>query len=66
MSSLNNCPRCDKPGLKTWAELNDEEREVVKRLPASAEYSLAERQATHRWCTRCWYEDSRQDSQDFS
>ena len=52
------CPRCEKPGMESWAELNDEEREVVRRLPASAEYSLAERQATHRWCPRCWYEQS--------
>ena len=51
------CPRCEKPGMKSWAELNDEEREVVRRLPASTEYPLAERQATHRWCTRCWYEE---------
>jgi hypothetical protein len=29
---------------------------VVKRLPASADYQAADRQATHRWCTRCWYE----------
>ena len=43
--------------MKQWTQLNDEEREVVKRLPASAKYSLAERQASHRWCTRCWYED---------
>jgi len=43
--------------MKSWDELNDEEREVVKRLPASAEYSLEERKASHRWCTRCWYED---------
>ena len=56
MSKHLSCPRCDKPGLKTWAELDDEEREVVTRLPASAEYSLTERQATHQWCTRCWYE----------
>jgi len=50
------CPRCEKPRMKTWSELSDEEREVVKRLPAPAEYSLDERQATHQWCTRCWYE----------
>ena len=56
MSKQLSCPRCDKPGLKTWTELDDEEREVVRRLPASAEYSLSERQATHQWCTRCWYE----------
>jgi hypothetical protein len=57
MSVNEKCPRCDKPGLKAWSELNDEEREVVKRLPASAEYLLEERQASHRWCTRCWFED---------
>ena len=50
------CPRCDKPGLKCWEELDDEEREVVKRLPTSAEYSLEERKALNRWCTRCWNE----------
>jgi hypothetical protein len=42
--------------MKSWSELTDEEREAVKRLPLSASYSLEERQATHRWCTRCWYE----------
>jgi hypothetical protein len=58
MRFKQNCPRCDKPGLKSWSELSDEEREVVKRLPASAHYSLSERQATHRWCTRCWFEST--------
>lgn len=56
MTGKDSCPRCDKPGLKSWAELSDEEREVVKRLPAAAEYSFAERQM-NRWCTRCWFED---------
>ena len=56
MSLNERCPRCENPRLKSWSELNDEEREVVKRLPQSAEYSLEERQATHRWCMRCWYE----------
>jgi hypothetical protein len=50
------CPRCEKRGLKSWDELDDAEREVAKRLPASANFDPAERQATHRWCTRCWYE----------
>jgi hypothetical protein len=58
MRFKQNCPRCEKPGLKSWSELSDEEREVVKRLPASAHYSLSEREATHRWCTRCWFEDT--------
>jgi len=56
MRSGDSCPRCEKRGLKSWGELNDEEREVVKRLPLSGDYSLGERQASHRWCTRCWYE----------
>jgi len=64
MSVNNKCLRCDKPGLKTWDELNDEEREVVKRLPS--DYSLEERKQLHRWCTRCWNEVVVQDLQDFS
>ena len=39
-----------------YPELTDEQREMVKRLPLSASYPLEERKATHRWCTRCWYE----------
>jgi len=57
MSVHDKCPRCDQPGLRSWEELNDEEREVVKRLPASADYSIEERKALHRWCTRCWDEN---------
>jgi len=57
MKAQNSCPRCEKRGLKPWADLSDEEREVVKRLPASADQTLEERKATHRWCTRCWFED---------
>ena len=56
MNAAQTCPRCDKRGMKSWSELTDEEREVVKRLPLSASYPLEERQASHRWCTRCWYE----------
>jgi len=66
MKAQNSCPRCEKRGLKRWEDLNDEEREVVKRLPASAEYPLEERKASHRWCTRCWYEDVSTDYRDFS
>ena len=49
MNAPQTCPRCDKRGMKSWSELTDEEREVVKRLPLSANYSLEERRATHRW-----------------
>jgi hypothetical protein len=42
--------------MKSWQELDEEEREVVKRLPASAEVNAAERERQHRWCPRCWHE----------
>ena len=58
MESERQCRRCATGHLRGWGELNDEEREVVKRLPASADYSIEERAARHRWCTRCWYEDT--------
>jgi hypothetical protein len=49
--------------MKSWSELTDEEQEIVKRLPLAASYSLEERQATHRWCTRCWYESAETSTQ---
>jgi hypothetical protein len=36
--------------------LTEDEQEVVKRLPGSADYEAEERKTLHRWCTRCWYE----------
>jgi hypothetical protein len=58
------CPRCRVGRLRSWKALNDEEQEVVRKLPASAEYSLGERQATHRWCTNCWHEETQSASCD--
>jgi hypothetical protein len=52
------CPRCHEGRLQTWDELSDEEREMVKRLPASTEYSAAERERMHLWCTNCWHEST--------
>lgn len=52
----NRCPRCGEIRLRAWKELDEEEREVVRCLPLSAQYAQPERIATHRWCTRCWYE----------
>jgi hypothetical protein len=54
--SSTRCPRCLEGKMKDWHDLSEEEREVVKRLPASAEYSEEERRSAHRWCTRCWFE----------
>lgn len=56
MTINNKCPRCYEGVLRAWTELSDEEREVVKRLPQSAEYKTDERETLHRWCTRCWNE----------
>jgi len=52
------CPRCGVSRLRGWQELTEEEREVAKRLPASDDYTAKEREARHRWCTRCWHEDN--------
>jgi hypothetical protein len=55
----DTCPRCSAAGaLRAWRELDEEQREVVLRLPASAVYSHAERAARHRWCVRCWHEET--------
>jgi len=55
MNTQNRCPKCLEGRLKGWQELNEEEREVVKRLPGSAETPEKERK-TYRWCPRCWFE----------
>lgn len=52
----NQCPRCYEGVLLRWAELSDEEKEIVKRLPPSVDYATPERESSHRWCTRCWHE----------
>jgi len=51
------CPRCGEGTLKAWYELSEEEREVARRLPGSADFAPAERAARHLFCTRCWYEE---------
>jgi ribosomal protein S27AE len=50
------CPKCYEGVLLRWHQLSDEERDVVKRLPGSADYESEERETLHRWCTRCWNE----------
>lgn len=51
------CPRCGEGPLKAWYELSEEERELALRLPASADFTPAERASRHLFCTRCWHED---------
>lgn len=57
------CPRCRAGSLRVWYELTEEEREAVKRLPASAEVPPEERAARRRWCTRCWHEETGTEAQ---
>ncbi len=52
------CPNCGDQTLRTWEDLSDDERDVVRRLPASADYASSERRIKHRWCTRCWHEET--------
>jgi hypothetical protein len=62
MNTDDRCPRCGEGSMKSWQELQDEEKEVVKRLPASAEEDAAQRQRLNRWCTRCWHESRREET----
>ena len=57
-SRTERCPRCGEGRLISWQELCEEEREVTRRLPASADYGAEERRQRHRWCTRCWHEET--------
>jgi ribosomal protein L37E len=54
--STDVCKHCGVGRLRRWSELGEEEQEVVRRLPASADFSLQERKRTHKWCARCWHE----------
>lgn len=58
------CSRCGEERLRAWYELSEEEREVVKRLPASGELALEERAARHRWCPNCWNEETTERASD--
>ena len=58
MNTGKRCHLCHEGVMRKWDELSDEEREVVKRLPGSADYEAVEREAMHQWCTRCWHESS--------
>ena len=60
MESLSHekiCPNCGAAKLKTWDELDFEQKFLAERLPASADYSPQERKH-HRFCVRCLFEES--------
>lgn len=54
--SEKSCPKCGFYQMKSWKDLNDEEKIIVEKLPKSAEFSLAERK-NNLWCPRCWFEN---------
>ena len=56
MDTAKRCHKCHEGVMRNWDELSDEERELVKRLPGSADYKAAERESMHQWCNRCWHE----------
>ena len=60
-SSEKICPRCGTVTMKNWADLNEEQQMLARKLPLSADYSLAARKK-HRFCTRCWFEETEQGS----
>ena len=51
------CPKCHFPEMKTWEELNYEQKMIVERLPASAALSLEQRKK-NLFCPRCWNEQT--------
>jgi len=56
LSNENLCPKCGAAKMKTWDELDFEQKIIVERLSASAEYSKTERKK-HRFCARCFFEE---------
>jgi hypothetical protein len=54
----SSCPRCGAARLRAWDELDEAEREVVRRLPSAADFTVEERAARHLWCVRCWREET--------
>lgn len=54
----DTCPQCRLDRLRLWRELDDEQQEVVRKLPGTAHFTIAERVARHRWCPACWHEET--------
>lgn len=61
--SETKCPRCLEGKLRGWEELSKEQQLVARRMTEAVDYSHAERRATHRWCTNCWYEETESQEQ---
>jgi len=56
LDSRTICPRCGNVTLTSWDKLDDDQKLLAERLPASADYTIVERKK-HRFCTRCWFEE---------
>ncbi|MBP7416538.1 MAG: hypothetical protein KA831_07785 [Pyrinomonadaceae bacterium] len=56
------CPRCGSAKMKSWDELTEEQQMLARKLPLSAEYEHAARKR-NRFCTRCWFEETKVESQ---
>jgi ribosomal protein S27AE len=64
MNRENRCPRCGEGRLLSWQELDEDQREVVKRLPGSVDQTGPEREVFFRWCPRCWFESAENAARD--
>ena len=52
-----NCPQCGAAKMKSWDDLSDDQKFLIERTPLSADFSVEERKK-HRFCTRCFYEET--------
>ncbi len=50
------CPKCHSPKMKSWEELNFEQKFLVEKLPRNTEFTKEQRKK-HRFCERCWFEE---------
>ena len=48
MDLQRRCPRCGEGKLLSWTELDQEQREVVRRLPGAVDETPARRETSHR------------------
>ena len=62
LSHENICPNCGAAKLKSWEELDFEQKFLVERLPASTEFSRSQRKC-HRFCVKCWFEETERKNQ---
>ena len=61
-SGKDVCPKCGSLRFKSWDELDDDQKIIVRLLPASATVPQTEREK-HRFCPRCWFETDERGSE---